>query len=136
MVAEFILSKSLRNAFEREPFDLALIESLLEDTKEEGVTLDAATLEFSIRKRLERMAEAFSADPTDMSRLQELASAVALLKALPFQVNLWTVQNLCYEIFQSSYDERRNRAESGDETAQAWVNYFRPLAQSLSFRIP
>jgi alpha-amylase/alpha-mannosidase (GH57 family) len=136
MVAEFILSKSLRNAFEREPFDLALIESLLEDTKEEGVTLDAATLEFSIRKRLERMAEAFSADPTDMSRLQELASAVALLKALPFQVNLWTVQNICYEIFQSSYDQWRNRAESGDETAQAWVNHFRPLAQSLSFRIP
>ena len=135
MVAEFILSKSLRNAFEREPFDLALIESLLEDTKEEGVILDAATLEFSIRKRLERMAEAFSADPTDMSRLQELASAVALLKALPFQVNLWTVQNICYEIFQSSYDEWRNRAESGDETAQAWVNHFRPLARSLSFRI-
>jgi alpha-amylase/alpha-mannosidase (GH57 family) len=136
MVAEFILSKSLRNAFEREPFDLALIESLLEDTKEEGVTLDAATLEFSIRKRLERMARAFSEDPTDLSRLQELASAVSLLKSLPFQVNLWTVQNICYEIFQSSYDEWRNRAESGDETAQAWVNHFRPLAQSLSFRIP
>ncbi len=136
MVAEFILSKSLRNAFEREPFDLELIESLLEEAREEGVTLDAATLEFSIRKRLERMAKAFSADPTDLSRLQDLASAVALLKSLPFQVNLWTVQNICYEIFQSSYDELQNRAENGDETAQAWVNHFKPLAESLSFRIP
>ena len=136
MVAEFILSKSLRNAFEREPFDLALIESYLEEAKEEGVNLDAATLEFSIRKRLERMAKAFSEDPADLSRLQELASAVALLKAMPFQVNLWMVQNLCYEIFRSRYEEFRKRAENGDGTAQAWVKHFEPMAQSLSFRIP
>jgi hypothetical protein len=136
MVAEFILSKGLRSAFEREPFDLERIQSLLEEANEEGVTLDAATLEFSIRKRLERMAKAFSADPTDLSKLQELASAVSLLKALPFQVNLWTVQNICYDISQSSYDEIRNRAENGDKTAQAWVNQFKPLAENLSLRIP
>ena len=136
MVAEFILSKSLRNAFEREPFDLALTESYLEEAKGAGVNLDAATLEFSIRKRLERMAKAFSEDPADLSRLQELASAVALLKAMPFQVNLWMVQNLCYEIFRSRYEEFRKRAENGDGTAQAWVKHFEPMAQSLSFRIP
>jgi hypothetical protein len=100
------------------------------------VTLDAATLEYSIRKRLEGMARAFSEDPIDMSRLQELASAVALLKALPFKVNLWTVQNLCYEIIQSSYDERRNRAANGDEMAQDWLNHFNPLVESLSLIIP
>lgn len=136
MVAEFVLSKSLRSAFEREPFDLEHIQSLLEEAKEEGVTLDAATLEFSIRKRLESMVKAFSVGPTDLSKLQELASAVSLLESLPFKVNLWTVQNICYEIFQSSYDELRNRAENGDETAQAWVNHFKPLAESLSLRIP
>ncbi len=136
MVAEFILTKSLRGAFEKEPFDLELIQSLLEEAKEEGVTLDAATLEFSIRKRLERMTKAFSADPADLSKLQNLASAVSLLKSLPFQVNLWTVQNICYEIFQSSYKELQNRAENGDQTAQAWVNHFKPLMESLSFRIP
>ena len=136
MTAEFILSKSLRNAFEREPFDLELIQSLLEEAKEEGVTLDAATLEFSIRKRLERIAKAFSVDPIDLTKLQSLASAASLLKSLPFQVNLWTVQNICYEIFQSHYEQIRNRAESGDGTAQAWLNHFRPLAESLSLRIP
>ncbi len=136
MVAEFVLSKSLRSAFEREPFDLEGIQSLLEEAREEGVTLDAATLEFSIRKRLERMAKAFSADPNDLSGLQRLASGVSLLKSLPFQVNLWTVQNICYEIFQSSYDEFGNRAKNGDGMAQAWVNHFKPLAENLHFRIP
>jgi alpha-amylase/alpha-mannosidase (GH57 family) len=136
MVAEFILSKSLRSAFEREPFDLRRIESLFEEAKEEGVTLDAATLEFSVRKRLEHLAKVFSEDPSDLSRLQELASAASLLKALPFQVNLWTVQNICYEIYQSSYEGLRKRAENADETAKTWVNHFEPLAQSLSFRIP
>jgi alpha-amylase/alpha-mannosidase (GH57 family) len=136
MVAEFILSKSLRNAFETEPFDFALIESYLEETKGEGVTLDAATLEFSIRKRLERMASALSADPTNRAKLQELGSAVALLKALPFQVNLWTVQNICYDMIQSTYGEIRNRAAKGDETAQNWVNHFISVAEGLSLIIP
>jgi hypothetical protein len=136
MVAEFILSKSLRSAFEREPFDLKGIQSLLEEAREEGVTLDAPTLEFSIRKRLELMSKVFSTDPMDLSKLQELASAVALLKSLPFKVNLWTVQNICYEIFQTSYGEWQNRAENGDETAQRWVNHFKPLAENLAFRIP
>ena len=136
MVAEFVLSKNLRSAFEREPFDLEGIQSLLEEAREEGVTLDAATLEFSIRKRLERMAKVFSEDPNDLSRLQKLASGVGLIKSLPFQVNLWTVQNICYEIFQSSYDQLRSRAENGDGTAQVWVNHFKPLAESLSLRIP
>ena len=136
MVAEFVLSKSLRSAFEREPFDLEGIQSLLEEAREGGVTLDAATLEFSIRKRLERMAKAFSADPNDLSRLQKLASGLSILKSLPFQVNLWTVQNICYEIFQSSYDQLRNSSENGDGMAQAWVNHFKPLAESLYFHIP
>jgi hypothetical protein len=136
MAAEFVLNVSLRGAFENDDFNSEHIKSLLEEVREEGVTLDTATLEFAIRKRLEHIAREFSEDPADLSRLQELASAVSLLKSLPFQVNLWTIQNICYEIFQSSYDELRNRAENGDETAQAWVNHFRPLAQSLSFRIP
>jgi alpha-amylase/alpha-mannosidase (GH57 family) len=136
MVAEFVLSKTLCNAFEKEPFDHALIESHLEEAKGEGVTLDAATLEFSIRNRLERMAKAFSADPTDISRLQELASAVTLLKALPFQVNLWAAQNLCYEIIQSSYGEIQNRAANGDEAAKDWVSQFDSLAEILSLVIP
>jgi hypothetical protein len=49
---------------------------------------------------------------------------------------LWTVQNICYEIYQSSYEGLRKRAENADETAKTWVNHFEPLAQSLSFRIP
>jgi alpha-amylase/alpha-mannosidase (GH57 family) len=136
VAAEFVLNASLRRAFENDDFDSEHIKSLLKEAREEGVTLDTATLEFSIRKRLERMAKAFSADSNDLSKLQKLASAVSLLKSLPFQVNLWKVQNICYEIYQSSYEGLRNRAENGDETAQAWVNHFKPLAQSLSFRIP
>jgi hypothetical protein len=136
MAAEFVLNVSLRGAFENDDFNSEHIKSLLEEVREEGVTLDTATLEFAIRKRLEHIAREFSVDPTGLPKLQKLLSAVDLLRTLPFQVNLWTVQNICYEISQSSYDELRNRAENGDETAQAWVNHFRPLAQSLSFRIP
>jgi hypothetical protein len=136
VAAEFALNASLRREFENDDFDSKHIKSLLEEVREEEIKLDTATLEFAIRKRFEHIAKTFSADPTDLSKLQKLRSAVSLLKSLPFQVNLWTVQNICYEISQSSYDEIRNRAENGDETALAWVNHFKPLAENLSLRIP
>ncbi|UCF57305.1 MAG: glycoside hydrolase, partial [Deltaproteobacteria bacterium] len=133
--AELVLNGSLRRAFENEQFDLEVIESLLKEAKEEGVILDAATLEFSIRKKLEHMAKRFSADPIKLSQLQELESAVSLVRSLPFQVNLWKVQNICYEILQSMHPDLLQKAEEGDKTSQEWIKHFKTLAGSLSLRI-
>jgi alpha-amylase/alpha-mannosidase (GH57 family) len=136
MAAEFALNMNLRRAFENDDFNSEHIKSLLEEAREEGVTLDTATLEFAIRKRLEHMAKEFSADPTDLAKLQKLLSAVDLLRTLPFQVNLWTVQNICYEIIQSTYTDVQKRVEQGDKAAQEWMSHFRTVGENLSLQVP
>ena len=55
--AEFVLNAGLRRAFEQEVFDFELIESLLEEAKLAGVTLNSASLEMVLRRRIEKAAE-------------------------------------------------------------------------------
>ena len=135
MAAEFVLNASLRRSFEDEALDEDFIESLLEEAQKEGIPLDVATLEFSFRKNLEKMANRLSSRPLELSHLRTLENALGLLGALPFQVNLWKIQNACYEIKQSTYPDYQRKAQQGNEKAAEWVNLFAALSEKLSVRV-
>lgn len=132
--AEFVLNAHLRRAFDSEGLDLERIGTLLKAAGVESVPLDAATLGYALRQNLERMAERFLTDPTDLPLLQRLEAAAGLVQGLPFEVDLWKVQNLCYEVLQKAYPGFRDRAEQGDEGAKTWVGHFRALSEKLSIR--
>jgi hypothetical protein len=133
--AELVLNAGLREAFEEEAFDVNLVSNLLEESKLMGISLDADTLEFALRKSLERMAEKFLAAPDDLNLLQRLEGALQLVQKLPFHAHLRRIQNAFNDIWQSEFDAQRLKAEKGDETAIQWVHYFSRLGQLLSFRI-
>jgi hypothetical protein len=132
--AEFVLNAQLRRAFECEGLDLERIGALLEEAKGEGIPLDLATLEFALRRNIERIARELLAAPGDLPLLQKLEAAVGLAGALPFAVNLWEVQNVCYSILKTVYAERRASARDGDTDAQVWTAHFRALCGKLSIR--
>ncbi len=135
LAAEFVLNATLHRALDDEAFDPDLIETLLEEARGEGVGLDAPTLEFTLRKTLERLATKFSANPWDVSGLQKLKAGLDLLPLLPFQVNLWKIQNLCYEVLQSAYPEWLKNAEHGDDAAREWANQFKEMCARLFIRV-
>ena len=117
-------------------FEKEHIQTLLEKTRTEGLGLDNAALEYAYRKTLEGIAEALSSHPEVMSRLQGLTEAVEILDLLPFQVNLWKVQNIYYDMLQSVYPYMQGRAGQGNSEASEWVEKFCALAEKLSVRIP
>jgi hypothetical protein len=133
--AEFILNSNLRRAFENEKLDSERIGALLEEVKLEGVTLDTETLEYILKRTIEQMAERILANPTEISLLQRLESALKLTCSLPFMINLWKPQNSYYEILQTIYPEFRVRAEQGDENAKAWISHFTSIGEKLSIRV-
>ena len=100
-----------------------------------NVGLDAETVAFTLRKRIERMASQVSADARDLSLLRRLDSAVGLARSMPFEVVLWQVQNICYEMLQGLYAEQKSKAEQGDENARQWIEVFTALAGKLSVRV-
>ncbi|NIS72201.1 MAG: DUF3536 domain-containing protein [Proteobacteria bacterium] len=133
--AEMVLNGTLRRAFENEEFDPDLINPLLEEVTLAGISLDTDTLEFAFRKSIERMADRLLASPTELGLLQRLEAALSVLGSLPFEVNLWKVQNICYDLLGEVYRNLQRSAEQGDKKAREWLNGFRNLLGNLSIRI-
>ena len=133
--AEFVLNGQLRRALEDKEIDMERIGNLLDSARVEGVALDAATLEYTFRRNLERIAEKFLAHPTEPADFHRLQTAADLLPRLPFKVNVWKIQNIYYKVLQTVYPEHLARAEQGDESARAWVDQIVGLGRKLAVRV-
>jgi alpha-amylase/alpha-mannosidase (GH57 family) len=133
--AEYALNSHLRRAFSADELDINRVRSLLEEARLGGVDLDATTLEFTLRKTIERMMERLREDPANLNDLQAVREAVEMLGALPFTLNLWAVQNVGYDLLQATYPEMVKRAQEKDADAAAWIDHFRVIAEKLSLRI-
>ena len=133
--AEFVLNEDLQRAFENEELSLARIEHLLREARLEGISLETTSLEFGLRKTIERLAEQVATDPSDFGMLQRLEDATTLLSRLPFQVNVWKVQNICYEMLQTIYVEYQARAQQGHEEARSWLRHFNRIAENLTVQV-
>ncbi len=129
------LNSLLRQAFEARPFDVSRIRTLLEEARVAGAEVDLTTLEFGLRKRIERMSDRFDAEPTDLATLERLDEALGLQDVLPFQLVLWSVQNKCYEVLKSTYPEVAWRARRGDPEAVTWLEAFQSLGAKLRVRV-
>jgi hypothetical protein len=133
--AEFALNSHLRRAFSATELDISRINHLLEEARLGGVDLDATTLEFTLRKAIERIADRVRDSPHDLNALRDLEQAVSLAASLPFAVTLWSVQNICHDLLRDVYPEMRAKARVADPEAGVWMDHFRKLADSLSVRI-
>jgi alpha-amylase/alpha-mannosidase (GH57 family) len=131
----FVLHTDLRRALEGDVLDPARIAALLGEAERFRVTLDAADLSKAAAAALERKMQRLRAVPTDLALLQEAEAAAGLLASPPFTPNLWVVQNLFYEMLQTAYPSVRDRAEQGDEIAEAWVGHFIALGDRLSMQV-
>ena len=128
--AELVLNASLRQALENKDLSPKLIMGLLEEAKVEGVTLYLETLEYSLRKNLDEMAEQISKKPLEIFFLKKLNSGLDLLPLMPFTVNLWKIQNVFYDLLQNFYPTVREKAEY-DKSFQEWGGVFISLCDKL-----
>jgi alpha-amylase/alpha-mannosidase (GH57 family) len=136
MAAEFTLNAMLGRSLEAEILDAGQIRHILDEAKKTGVQLDVPTVEFSLRRKIDRLAAWTREEPTSLDRLKILDQATALVRMLPFEVNLWTAQNVFYEILQSLFRQFASEARLGDEFASRWIEQFRQLGEKLSVRVP
>ncbi|MBV9080162.1 MAG: DUF3536 domain-containing protein [Elusimicrobia bacterium] len=132
--AEFSLNLSLREALQADELDKERILMLVGEARELRIPLDTAGLGFAVQKNLTRMMEQLWADPEDVELLSQMENAIQLVKQLPFEVNLWYVQNNYYELVQRVYPEQKIKAEAGEEPAAAWIKPFLALGEKLDVK--
>jgi len=135
VLAELALNTQLREALGKEAINADRVQNLLQEAESMNIALDTATLEFVVRRQTELQARAFWTNPDDLTNLARLDAAVILARHMPFQVNLWQVQNLCALKLNGNYGMKRAQAEQGDSDAQSWVGHMTSLAENLDLRL-
>jgi alpha-amylase/alpha-mannosidase (GH57 family) len=134
-ISEFALNTQLHHALGEEDIDRESIRGLIADANVARINLDVPTLEYSIRRTIERTAVKLKERPEDLEVIKRLDTMVDIARSLPFDVNLWTVQNISYGLLKSVFENYEKRAEEGDEPAKAWATHFRVLAEKLSLSV-
>lgn len=136
VAADMCLNAKLGMAFQSGEPGIQTVKPLLEEARLAGVTLDATRLGLLLKNTIEGMAQRFSENPSDFSCMGQLNNAAMLARAMPFEVNLWKPQTLCFKILHERWSEFKDKAGQGDADAQEWIRDATLLAENFSVRLP
>ncbi|MHC1725028.1 MAG: DUF3536 domain-containing protein [Syntrophobacteraceae bacterium] len=134
--ADLCLNAKLRRVLQGEGLDPDVVKPLLEEARLAGATLDATALGLLLAANIEHLAEDLFRQPEDLSLIEKLNKAAKLVRALPFEVNLWKTQNTCYKILHAHCPIFREKAALGDQNAQEWLRHYSILAENFLLRVP
>jgi alpha-amylase/alpha-mannosidase (GH57 family) len=131
MTSEFVLNSLLRRAFSEDDLQLERVETLLQTARRENVPLDIPSLSYTLKKRLDDMAGELLVVPRGQT-LERFNAAISLVQSLPFEVDLWRLQNAYYFLLQNTYPEM---SRHDDEAAHTWTREFEQLGELLKFHV-
>jgi len=128
ITGEFVINMQLREELAAPAVDVQRVRTLVEAAGSEHVMLDHAGLSYLLKKRLGDAADAVLQNPIDAAALDHLCDLVQAAKVLPFEVDLWKVQNAFNDLLQTTPDLTAD-ADS------AWATRFRELGELLNLAL-
>jgi hypothetical protein len=96
--AEFVLNVDLKRAIQADEPDLKNILDVFEEAKSCRVHLDTAGLGYLIEGAIEKVMSRLRVNPRDTELIRKLEAAMELVSRLPFELNLWRIQNIFYDV--------------------------------------
>jgi len=134
-VAAIALNSQLEQALEKPDIDVAGISGLLRETRLNNVQLDATTMEFIMRRRLEIQACGFHDHPEDLDSLKRLHVLLDVAGGLPFPVGMWTAQNLTFQRLTTNHNGCNGNATE-NPAHQEWVRELAAVREKLRIHGP
>ncbi len=126
----FTLNHDLKAVLKAEG-EAGAVRELLDEFERWGIEPDAVELEFAFRRTLEHQMKTFYQDPSNTPMLLNLDRLLDIALSLPFEHNLWVLQNLYYRLAGTAYTETVKR--EGDDSQ--WATYFRAVGEKLNFNL-
>ena len=133
---ELVLNADLRRAMTKEPLSPAPVKELLEQAEMWRIHLDKEDLGLLLSLVIEKAMRKFASDPTNAGNLRDIEEAMTLTAPSPFEVNLWTGQNIYYGMLRDVYPAYKKRAEEGDAAARDWAARFASLGERFLVKVP
>lgn len=130
--AEYVLNTDLHRTLTRETLDLERVSELLAEVQSAKVELDAKGLSYAFERTLERLARELATDPADVKGLATLQTIATMARSMPFDVDVWQVQNIYFALLQEYYPMYVARAAEGDGHATEWTDTFEKLGDQLA----
>jgi hypothetical protein len=122
----------LRRMLEQPEPQIQAMRALLEEAAATGIPIDAPAGGYAAQRALERQMVRLVEAPRDLRRLERVGEMARMLDgALP--VNLWTVQNLYFELLREVAPHVR--AEPSPDSAR-WIEAFLRLGDVLRVTVP
>ncbi|MFZ0864464.1 MAG: DUF3536 domain-containing protein [Candidatus Sulfotelmatobacter sp.] len=134
--AEIALNNQVEQYLERPDLDSDSIHGLLREAAASQITLDSTTLEYKVRKRLEKDAADFAANPADPVVAGRMIKLLDLIPALPFPVVLWEAQNVSYRPLVTAFQQNGWHSPSADPVAVRRHDDLNRLASQLHILLP
>ncbi|HUF12482.1 MAG TPA: DUF3536 domain-containing protein [Longimicrobiales bacterium] len=133
--ADLVLNADVRREAASDDLDPDRMLSLLGEANESDVMLDRKGIGYAMTQTLERAMARLVEDPDDIDRLERVDRLASLMKSAPFEINLWTVQNLYWDLMHSVLPDKREDALE-HEAARDWVGRFEGLGHTLNIVVP
>lgn len=138
ITAEVVLNRDLRRLLESSQLDIERLQSALQEAQTRKIPLDTEGLSYLFKGKLEALMERFAKKPAELPLLLELRILAGLRSSLPFDVDVWKVQNIYYRLLQKVYPDFRGKAEEGgpsSASAREWIVHFLALGERLSIKV-
>ena len=129
--AEFDVNMQLRRMLDNPELPLSDIETVLRESRDEGVVLDETTL-MTLERAVERAAAQFSEEPEDLERLERWETIVTLVREAKAPVDLRKPQNEYYRMKKTIRPVVAATAGNGSQSANRWLQRFDALGEKLS----
>ncbi len=133
--AEYVLNTDLRRTLAREPVDMERVRDLIEEVQSAKVELDAKGVSYALERSMERVARQLAAAPEDHTLLVTLEALATTARGLSFDVDVWQVQNIYFDLMKQTYPRFRVLAAVGDAHASEWVSSFARLGDQLAVSV-
>ncbi|MBX3389202.1 MAG: DUF3536 domain-containing protein [Phycisphaeraceae bacterium] len=130
-VGAFVLSQAIRKLLEQPVFDVSRASELVEEARREGIELDEPTIAHAFRRAMDRVVSQESPVILTIETLRGIVGLTRFLANLPFNVDVWPMQEAIIERIAPDAPGHRRHADSGSPSDREWLDVYRQACQEL-----
>jgi alpha-amylase/alpha-mannosidase (GH57 family) len=133
--ATHVVNENLERLFEDKTVDVNVLESLVQQITKWSLQIHREALRYKISGWVNARVEDIGNQPLDTQAIQTIRRMIETVEALHLELDLWKAQNAYFTMGVRVRPEQDQRAASGDQNAQTWLEAYARLGTVLKVAV-